>query len=302
MGLRDKRSCRAPCVEAARRASREVTLWEGDFTTWLIESSTQRSRSKWASHTLNACLATFDAEAGIGGCSDGAPPDSAYRPPCPQNTLQPDISDAAKAAIDPFYVQRSVEQVVSHLCALATSSSWRRVRHIILEHLLTTPCELVCYCLGDLGEGQPAYQLALFLLLANELRIPPARRLVFDPVHTAKDRQILAMCGCTAMTWDENAARRVQIPTLFYMPFAPFDLTESLVRANWGNLHHVAIIGNPLDFVTGLRLRDEEQDGGEDEDGGCEDEDEGGGASGADTGNAGGSQRATQRGAAVSRL
>ena len=35
------------------------------------------------------------------------------------------------------------------------------------------------------------------------------------------------------------------------MPFAPYDLTDAVVRANWLNLRQVAIIGNRLDFVTG---------------------------------------------------
>ena len=48
-----------------------------------------------------------------------------------------------------------------------------------------------------------------------------------------------------------QAARRVHTPTVFYMPFAPYHLTENLVRANWGaRLHNVAIIGNNFDFVA----------------------------------------------------
>jgi len=39
--------------------------------------------------------------------------------------------------------------------------------------------------------------------------------------------------------------------TLFFMPFAPYDLTDAVIRANWPNLSRVAIIGNNLDFVTG---------------------------------------------------
>ena len=38
------------------------------------------------------------------------------------------------------------------------------------------------------------------------------------------------------------------------MPFAPYDLSENVVRANWTKLHLISIIGNNLDFITGSKL------------------------------------------------
>ena len=38
------------------------------------------------------------------------------------------------------------------------------------------------------------------------------------------------------------------------MPFAPFDLTDNVVRGNWNHLHQISIIGNPLGFVMGNTL------------------------------------------------
>jgi hypothetical protein len=123
--------------------------------------------------------------------------------------------------------------------------------------------ELVCYCLGDLSSPQVIHQLAFLLLLASELRIPPARRLVFDPVHLDEDRDALRRCGCTPVApadADVDGGRRVRCRTLFYMPFAPFSLTDNVVRANWEQLDQVVIAGNSFDFVTGSKFRDEEED------------------------------------------
>ena len=133
------------------------------------------------------------------------------------------------AAQDPFLVSRAVQQVVSCLGELATSQRWVEVRSTLRSHLQATD-EMVCYCLGPLGEVSIAYQLAFFLLLANHYEIPPSKRLVFDPLHCDKDRQILQLCGCTPITFNERGRRRVHNRhTLFYMPFAPFDLTGKTI-------------------------------------------------------------------------
>lgn len=95
--------------------------------------------------------------------------------------------------------------------------------------------------------------MAFLLLVSQQFAIPPARRLVFDPLHTEKDRQILQLCGCTPLMHNERAGRRVHCRTLFYMPFAPYDLTDNLIRANWECLDRVMIIGNSLRWVVDHR-------------------------------------------------
>jgi hypothetical protein len=170
---------------------------------------------------------------------------------------------------EPFFVSRAVEQIIACLGELTTATRWGEVRSSVDKMFKkssarrsTKPEELVCYCLGDLSELGVAFQLAFFLLIAHQFAIPPARRLVFDPLHTEKDRQLLQLCGCTSLSHNERALRRVTCSTLFYMPFAPFDLTDNVLRANWDVLDRVMIIGNPLNWVVNYRWsRDEESKG-----------------------------------------
>ncbi len=159
---------------------------------------------------------------------------------------------------DPFFVSRAVEQIIACLAELTTATRWLDVRKAILGQKPAE--ELVCYCLGDLSELQVAFQLAFCLLIANHFAIPPERRLVFDPLHTEKDHQLLKLCGCTPLSRNENALRKVRCRTLFYMPFAPFPLTDNVVRANWEALDQVMIIGNPLRWVVDHRWRDNGHD------------------------------------------
>jgi len=65
------------------------------------------------------------------------------------------------------------------------------------------------------------------------------------------------MFGFTPLTWNESGRRRALCGTLFYMPFAPFDLTDRVIGANWQALHNIAIIGNRLSFVTGEFFEEE---------------------------------------------
>lgn len=157
---------------------------------------------------------------------------------------------------DPFFVSRIVEQIIACVGALAISKRWLEVRSTLEQHLPRVE-ELVCYCLGSLGDLSISYQTAFLLLLANHFEICPSRRFVFDPVHGDKDRQVLKLCGFTSLTWNESGNHRSHCSTLFYMPFAPFDLTDSVVRSNWQALHKTAIIGNRLSFVTGEIFEDE---------------------------------------------
>jgi hypothetical protein len=116
-----------------------------------------------------------------------------------------------------------------------------------------TVTELVCFCLGDLESPSVAYQLAFYLLLANELKIAPERRLVFDPLHIEEDREALRQCGCNPFTptpEEQDCKRAATCPTLFFMPYAPYTLTDNVVRANWGSLHAISVVGNGFDWIA----------------------------------------------------
>ena len=165
---------------------------------------------------------------------------------------------------DPFFTTRAIEQIISCLAELTTATKWSEVRNALVSKEAAE--EVVCYCLGDLSELGVAFQLAFLLLISNNYGIPPEKRLVYDPLHDAKDRHILKLCGCTPLSRNEQAMRRVNCRTLFYMPFAPFNLTDNVVRANWDVLERVMLVGNPLQWVVDHRWRKTEQ-GKEVEDG-----------------------------------
>eukprot|EP00947_MAST-08B_sp_MAST-8B-sp1_P004602 g4602.t1 len=194
-------------------------------------------------------------------------------PPPPWATMPSDDADPhqaylaryARSRSKPTFVSDVVERTLAHVAALAASPGWiSHVRPAVRRALLTATAaepaieEVVCYCLGDLASAAVTYQLAFFLLVANELQVPPARRIVYDPVHLAQDRDALRRCGCTPVAprdADVGAARRVRCRTLFYMPFAPYMLTDNVVRANWTQLHQVAIMGNSFDWVSSNPFR-----------------------------------------------
>ena len=110
------------------------------------------------------------------------------------------------------------------------------------------PVELVCYGLGELDSASGSYQLALLLLLADELQIAPGCTHCFDPVHTPQEEAVLERCGCQPLRHDEQAMRACAVPTLFFMPHCPYALYNNLVWANWAALWRVTIIGNDLGF------------------------------------------------------
>eukprot|EP00746_Dinoflagellata_sp_MGD_P003807 gnl/MRDRNA2_/MRDRNA2_107378_c0_seq1.p1 gnl/MRDRNA2_/MRDRNA2_107378_c0~~gnl/MRDRNA2_/MRDRNA2_107378_c0_seq1.p1 ORF type:complete len:311 (+),score=32.00 gnl/MRDRNA2_/MRDRNA2_107378_c0_seq1:138-1070(+) len=154
---------------------------------------------------------------------------------------------------DPLFVPRSMKQIIECHGELNSSNRLVEVRAVINRILKQTskrPEELVCYCLGDLSELNVAFQLAFFLSIAHQFAIPPTRRLVFDPLHTEKDRQLLEICGCIPMSHNEHALRTVNCCTLFYMPFASYELTDNVIRANWHALDRVILLGNPLSWVA----------------------------------------------------
>lgn len=153
-------------------------------------------------------------------------------------------SRAASAAA----VERAVRRTITALAALCVSQRWTDVVRPALSALDGVE-EIVCYALGCVDDSNVPWQLALLLLIANTLEVPEQRRLVFDPRHGPLDRAVLAHCGVTAVHANERAERQVSVQTLFFMPFAPYTLTDNVLRANWGQLHRVAVIGNPLRWV-----------------------------------------------------
>ena len=93
-------------------------------------------------------------------------------------------------------------------------------------------------------------QLALALLLIQNNHFAAAaaagRALIYDPVMSRDDHEIMQRCKLQPMPEDEKGARAAGGPTLFYMPHCEAVLYDNLLKANWSPsaLPHVAVLGN----------------------------------------------------------
>ncbi|KAJ0981169.1 hypothetical protein J5N97_009424 [Dioscorea zingiberensis] len=110
--------------------------------------------------------------------------------------------------------------------------------------------EMVIYALGDLEyDFNSHYQLALALLLREEVDMLKIGEIqVFDPLLTPTDANVIRSFGCTVLSVNEFARRRVEKPTLFFLPFAGFDLVANLLETNWSpsHLENLIILGTSL--------------------------------------------------------
>ncbi|WRX28987.1 SRR1-like domain - like 4 [Theobroma cacao] len=108
---------------------------------------------------------------------------------------------------------------------------------------------MVIYALGSLEEGNSSkYQLAVALLLQQDFFNWITSIEVFDPVLSPTDIIVLEKLGCTVLTVNEDCKRRVERPTLFFMPYVSTDLTGNLLEANWSppNINQVILLTNKL--------------------------------------------------------
>ena len=71
-------------------------------------------------------------------------------------------------------------------------------------------------------------------------------------MHSAVERMAIEAFNCTCLTINEHCKRKVDRPTLFFMPHLPFYLFDNVLKANWGpaNLKKILILGNTFsDFI-----------------------------------------------------
>ncbi|XVF46718.1 hypothetical protein PTKIN_Ptkin03bG0050600 [Pterospermum kingtungense] len=59
---------------------------------------------------------------------------------------------------------------------------------------------------------------------------------------------VLKELGCTVLSVNEDCKRRVERPTLFFMPYVPSHLESNLLEANWSpsNINHVILFTNRM--------------------------------------------------------
>mmetsp|Transcript_925 Transcript_925/g.1689 ORF Transcript_925/g.1689 Transcript_925/m.1689 type:complete len:248 (-) Transcript_925:48-791(-) len=117
--------------------------------------------------------------------------------------------------------------------------------------------EIVCYGIGKVGSSPIAqYQLALLLLLVDSIssslsakgaKIETGTIVIrfYDPVLSKMETDVLTSLGLVVIPTNEQCKRKVERPTLFYMPHCARAMYNNVVWANWGSsLASVAILGN----------------------------------------------------------
>ncbi|XP_025892488.1 SRR1-like protein [Nothoprocta perdicaria] len=110
------------------------------------------------------------------------------------------------------------------------------------------PSRCVGYGLGRFCSCPVARrQLALLLLLLDELGLPPSQCFVFDPAFSQQELALLAELGLRLLPENEEGKHRVgEAATLFYMIHCGKALYNNLLWSNWalGALSKMVIIGN----------------------------------------------------------
>mmetsp|Transcript_9931 Transcript_9931/g.14920 ORF Transcript_9931/g.14920 Transcript_9931/m.14920 type:complete len:342 (+) Transcript_9931:1-1026(+) len=111
--------------------------------------------------------------------------------------------------------------------------------------------EVICYGLGSISDSPNAqYQLALILLVSESLKksienLGTINVYLYDPVLTLMDKDVLIEIGLKTLSINEQCKRKVEIPTLFYMPHCSRGMYNNVVWANWGHrLSGICLLGN----------------------------------------------------------
>ena len=110
--------------------------------------------------------------------------------------------------------------------------------------------KIICLGLGNFAQNptsisaQIASKHQLSFLLALLKTSSAAQGLVFDPVLTQCEKEILTTLGLETASENLEGRYPVDCATLFYLPHCPKQLTNNVLWANWESLHNVVIIGN----------------------------------------------------------
>ncbi|KAH0714559.1 hypothetical protein KY284_007464 [Solanum tuberosum] len=119
---------------------------------------------------------------------------------------------------------------------------------VLLEVGLYSKAKVVIYGLGSIEFSYNSqFQLAVVLLLKDHVEWI-GKIEIFDPVMTTADIKVFKKFGLEVLTNDENCKRKVQGPTMFYMPSPCFNLLGNLLGANWSSssLDQIFLLTNSL--------------------------------------------------------
>ena len=148
---------------------------------------------------------------------------------------------------------------------LTTSSSSSSSSSTSTSSTSITPSnvmELVCYGVGSIAHSSKARtQVAVALYLRESLderivvdaRSPTPLRL-YDPLLSRAESALLHDAfDVDVLDANDEARRRVALPTLFFMPHCPRGLYHNALRANASQLERVALLGNAFSNYALMR-------------------------------------------------
>ncbi|KAJ4965556.1 hypothetical protein NE237_017405 [Protea cynaroides] len=93
---------------------------------------------------------------------------------------------------------------------------------------------MVIYALGSIESNYSSrFQLALAILLKRDFSHWIGDIEAYDPIISVTDTKIMEALGCSVLSINEECRRRIEKPTLFYMPFVLFEHVGDLLEANW---------------------------------------------------------------------
>jgi len=156
-------------------------------------------------------------------------------------------------------VQKRVER-------LRSSSFVVDLRHVIQSNVWNSHTregekiqEIVCYGIGSITDECPSVslnQLAILLLLAETLCIPPSQVYIYDPLFTKKDKNALQMLGFSLIEQNEFGRRKMKDgkKTLVFAPCVDIEITGNLLSTNWGYcLSNLIIFGNSITEICKMK-------------------------------------------------
>uniref|UniRef100_A0A0A9GNW6 SRR1-like domain-containing protein n=1 Tax=Arundo donax TaxID=35708 RepID=A0A0A9GNW6_ARUDO len=155
-------------------------------------------------------------------------------------------------SLDPPRVSRLVARAHAAISRVADSRLYHRLllpdSPLRRRLALLAPTRLSLLGVGSF-ESSPAarLQLALAALLRRDLLPDAASADLFDPVLSASECAAAADLGFSVPRVDDGCRRRVDEPTLFYMPHCEASLYDALMAANWespAQLRRVCVLGN----------------------------------------------------------
>ena len=144
---------------------------------------------------------------------------------------------------------------------------------IIMSLKIIIVIEFLVFEFLDLGEVENqvevgSMQLALPLLLRDKLQWVNDI-VVYDPVLTPLEQKVILSLNCTCPSFGKEKGRKVERPTLFFIPHCSPIVTENILKANWSRseLKNIVTIANELKmyddeflssfhYITALYLSD----------------------------------------------